>query len=115
MQKLQSHFDTPELLYQPLEGVEIHFIPIPSTLVFVLWRFENLRCGFPPLVFHDRSETLEADFAVADVGVAIDARAEGFFGIVEMPDLNAVEADGLFDLFEQVVVLFRAKVVAGGE
>ena len=56
--------------------------PIASLLIFFFSGFQNLGDISPGLVADDGTEAFEADETVADMGVAIDARAEVFFAVV---------------------------------
>lgn len=67
-------------------------------------------------VVNEAPECGFADFAFAEVVVAVDAGAEGFFAIVAMDDFNAVAADQAVEFGEGgFVSFFGADVVAGGE
>lgn len=67
-------------------------------------------------VAQEQAEGLEAEVTAADVGVAIDAAAEGFFRVVEVQGAELLEADGAVELAEGVaVVAGGVEAVSGGE
>src|SRR5687768_231607 len=101
--------------FQAAQGLDVYLVPVSSVRVFFLWGFEDLGGLLECLVADDRLEAVEADEAFADVVVAIDAAAEFFFRVVEVPDLDALDADRLFDVLHERGILAAAEVVAGGE
>jgi hypothetical protein len=102
-------------LHQPLQGLEVYGVPVAAGFVFFLGGFQDLGDVLPALVADDGFETFEADRAFADVVVAVYSAAEFLLGIVEVEDLDAIKADGGFDLLDELGVFSAAKVVAGGE
>src|SRR6187431_2298727 len=66
-------------------------------------------------VVQQKAKGLEADLALADVLVAVDAGAERLLRVVEMERADVVEADVLFHLVDRArVALPGADLVAGG-
>src|SRR5580700_1826470 len=64
----------------------------------------------------DAAKSFSADFAFADVFVAIDAAAERDFRIVDVEDRDATEADGAVDQVDRRgKTSFALNVVARGE
>jgi len=102
-------------LHQAFQCFEIDGVPIAAGFVFFLGGFEDLGDALPAFVADDGFEAFEADVAAADVVVAIDSAAEFFFRVVEVEDLDAVDADGGFDFLDELGVFSAAKIVAGGE
>src|SRR5262249_1500037 len=67
-------------------------------------------------VVQDQPERLDAELSLADVVVAVDARAQLFLRIVQMERREALDADELVEFLEhRRVALLGAEIVAGGE
>lgn len=105
----------PSLSHQPFERFKIHRIPIAAVFVFFFGGFQNLWRVFPSLVAHERLEAFEAYGAFADVFVAIDPAVEFALGVIEVEDLDAIDAHGRFDFLDKPGVFSAAKIIAGSE
>src|SRR5262245_5303530 len=69
---------------------------------------------FEARIVDDMAEGFFADFAEANAGVTIDARAEISFGIVDVEGEDLVEADEFFDLADGVVPAFLGAQIESG-
>ena len=79
-------------------------------------RFENEGAAGEQRVIQNAAKRFEADFPFSDVVVAVDARAVMRFRIIGVDDVNALEADGEFDVLERGFETFLgANVPARGE
>ena len=66
---------------------------MPVGPAFRLRRLEQHRQTLKPAIVDDAAERLEPDATLADVLVAIDAAAERPLRVVQVKDLQAIEAD----------------------
>ncbi len=77
---------------------------------------ENQRNAVETAVAGDVAETLPADGAVAQRGVAVDPAAAGLQGVVQVHAPQVAESDDAVELLEEAVAgRRRRKVVARGE
>lgn len=80
----------------------------------VLRGLDHHRHVEPAGIAHEEAESVQADFALADVGVAVDGGAEIGDAIIDVPAEDAVGADRVFERGHHAVVV-ADDVVAGGE
>ena len=71
---------------------------------------------FEARIVDRRAKTFDPDFALPDMRVPVDLRAEVGFGVVEVKGDDLIEPDERIELVHCVVPTFgRADIVAGGE
>src|SRR5581483_8841982 len=79
-------------------------------------RLEIAGDGGEARIAHQPAERLEADVALADHLVAIDARAERALGVVQVKRLEVAQPDDAIEFFERALVAARrGPLDAGGE
>src|ERR1043165_5684496 len=95
---------------------ELGQVPPVRLVLDFLWRLEQLRDAPEARVGDDGAEGLRADASLADVLVAVDARAERLLRVVEGERADFADADVRVDLVDDALPsAARADVVAGGE
>src|SRR5262249_3290311 len=100
---------------QPAEHAEIdrvHILPV----YFFLRRLQYHRPIPKPRVVHQEPERLQADFALADVGMAIDPATERLAAVFEMKIPSTRQSDSFIEVSKSCLVLLpRPQRVTGGE
>ena len=77
--------------------------------------FQNQRHVIEPWVAHEALEKVHAQQSLADAVVAVHARGEWLFGIIQVHGAQVMCSDGLVKLFPGLLVtLFRLQIIAGG-
>ena len=100
--------------HESAECRQVDRVPVVATIV-LLGGFEQLGDGAEAGVAEQAAEGVEADVAAADVGVTVEAAAEGGFGVVEVDGVKAGEADDAVEVAEGAAIgAGGADVVAGG-
>src|SRR5207253_1301744 len=94
-----------------------HLVPFLALgVILFLGRFEQHGQAGEARVREDVREAGVADLAEADVGVAVDARIERGFAVVEVPGADFFHADVFAGQGDHALVAgARANVVTGGE
>src|SRR6266849_9616146 len=84
--------------------------------IFAFWRFQHFRDFIEAGVPHDEAESLQTNFAFADMFMSIYPRAARGFGIVHMNGDEALESDRAIELakcfFDRS---FTSNVITGGK
>jgi hypothetical protein len=82
----------------------------------LLGRFQQLGDSAESLVVEQKPEGVQAELAIANVFMAVDARPEGFLRVVQMKEANVPSSDVAFERIDAVLVRVACtKVVAGCE
>src|SRR3954452_937659 len=90
---------------------------LPIRLMFDrLRRLQQFRDAAEALVIQQETKGLDADLAVADVLMPIDARAERLLRVIEMKRADVFDSDVRFERIDRpLVIVAIAKLVSRGE